>query len=395
MKGFARSFVSVALAVGAAGASAPPAAATITPDRDADALSSALTGTAQVTDASFPFLSPVPECSNGVDDDFDGDGEFGTDPDCSSAEDNDEFGDDDIPLPGTSALARSTTPLTAFPTADSSFTIFTTGDPTLADNANNSDDAGEDLGTQGVRGDLDYDVSIMKVDVTVPAGANCLSFDFRFLSEEYPEYVGQEYNDAFIAELDASTWTTISTAEGSEIVADDNFATDENGDLVSINSTGGTSVHPARASGTTYDAATRLLRAATPVTPGAHSLYLSIFDQGDGIYDTAAFVDNLTVDTRAAGQCESGAAPAGTEPNTVITAGPDGNTKDRTPKFKFKSQPAAGSVFECKVDKAKFKPCQSPHVTPKLSFGKHKFYVRAIGTDPDLTPAKRAFKVVR
>ena len=38
-----------------------------------------------------------------------------------------------------------------------------------------------------------------------------------------------------------------------------------------------------------------LLPAATQVTPGAHSLYLSIFDQGDTILDSAAFLDNLVV----------------------------------------------------------------------------------------------------
>jgi hypothetical protein len=30
----------------------------------------------------------------------------------------------------------------------------------------------------------------MRVDLRVPAGTKCLSFDSRFLSEEYPEFVG-------------------------------------------------------------------------------------------------------------------------------------------------------------------------------------------------------------
>ena len=41
-----------------------------------------------------------------------------------------------------------------------------------------------------VRGDTDYDVAILRIDLNVPAGVNCLSsFDFRYLSEEYPEFV--------------------------------------------------------------------------------------------------------------------------------------------------------------------------------------------------------------
>ena len=59
--------------------------------------------------------------------------------------------------------------------------------------------------------------------------------------------------------------------------------------------------------GTTYDAATRILRASTRVNPGRHILYLSIFDQGDRDYDSAVFLDRLTIDRRS--PCKSGAVP--------------------------------------------------------------------------------------
>ena len=52
------------------------------------------------------------------------------------------------------------------------------------------------------------DVTIMRIRVHVPQGANCLSFRFKFLSEEFPEFVGSEFNDAFIAEVGHSpTWS--------------------------------------------------------------------------------------------------------------------------------------------------------------------------------------------
>ena len=40
-----------------------------------------------------------------------------------------------------------------------------------------------------------------------------------------------------------------------------------------------------------------------------------------------------------------------------------------------------GSTFECKLDKGKYKPCESPktYKTKKLDEGKHKFFV--IATD--------------
>ena len=116
--------------------------------------------------------------------------------------------------------------------------------------------------------DTDLDVTILKIDLAVPEGANCLSFDFKFLSDEFPEWVNTEYNDAFIAELGTSTWTT----SGSTISAPDNFAFDPSGDVISINSSGNTAMSDTEASGTTYDGATPRLSAATQVTPGAHSL---------------------------------------------------------------------------------------------------------------------------
>ncbi|CAN5818896.1 hypothetical protein BH18ACT11_BH18ACT11_08330 [soil metagenome] len=146
----------------------------------------------------------------------------------------------------------------------------------VPDSAGSLDDKSANNGGGPVRGDSDRDVSVLKVGLNVPSGANCLSVDFQFLSEEYAEYVGQIYNDAFIAELDNSTWTT----SGSTISAPDNFAFDPSGDAISVNSSGVANMTAANAAGTTYNGATQLLAAKTPITPGAHSLYLSIFDQG-------------------------------------------------------------------------------------------------------------------
>ena len=194
--------------------------------------------------------------------------------------------------------AVSTTSLAGFPTAGPSYTIMTSGDAALADQPNDSGSAGVGLGGANVRGNTDYDVSILKIDLNVPVGINCLSFDFRFLSEEFPEFVGSSVNDGFVAELDSSTWTTVDSV----INAPNNFAFDPSGDVISINSSGATSMTAANATGTTYDGATPLLGASTPITPGTHSLYLSIFDQGDDIYDSAAFLDNLVLGTPRPGR---------------------------------------------------------------------------------------------
>jgi hypothetical protein len=198
-------------------------------------------------------------------------------------------------------------PLSSFPTNGSTFAILTSGNANFADDPNVSGSTGEALGGISFRGNTDFDVSILRVGLNVPQQANCLTFDFQFYSDEFPEWVNTAYNDAFIAELDNSTWTTA----GSAISAPDNFAFDPSGDVISINSTGNTAMNAANATGTTYDGATPLLSASTQVTPGAHTLYLSIFDQGDQIYDSAVFLDNLVVGFVANPEqnCKPGAVP--------------------------------------------------------------------------------------
>jgi uncharacterized repeat protein (TIGR01451 family) len=193
--------------------------------------------------------------------------------------------------------------LTTFPTDGATYGIMTSGNAQLADDPNTSGSSGTANGGGAVRGNTDRDVSILRVDFTASTDVNCLSFDFRFLSEEFPEFVGGSVNDAFVAELDTSTWTTLD----SDIVAPNNFAFDPSGQVISINSSGVTSMSSEEAAGTTYDGATPLLRASTPVTSGAHSAYFSIFDQGDDIYDSAVFLDNLSLFAAPEGACQEGA----------------------------------------------------------------------------------------
>lgn len=116
---------------------------------------------------------------------------------------------------------------------------------------------------------------MLELDLLAPTDANCLRLDFAFYSEEYPEYVNSFYNDAFIAELDQTTWASTPDQVDDQIRDPDNFAFDNNGEVVSINSTGSTSMNDINPGGTTYDGSTVLLEAATKVSPGEHKLYTS------------------------------------------------------------------------------------------------------------------------
>ena len=240
------------------------------------------------------------------------------------------------PLDSPNGTANSA--LTQFPTNGSTFGILTSG------SVANADDPGlftsVNLGGGNVRGNTDFDVSILQINLDAPLASNCLTFDFKFLSEEYPFYVGSQFNDAFIAELDVSNWTT----SGSTITAPNNFAFDASNDVVSVNSTGIGGITQAQGAGTAYDGGgstviappaggsagggTVLLSASTQITPGLHSLYLSIFDQGDQILDSAVFLDNLVVGfvPDPAVNCKPGAEPKQfqlslTPPNETNEAG--------------------------------------------------------------------------
>lgn len=198
--------------------------------------------------------------------------------------------------PGHDPVATTTRSIAGFPRKGKSFAILTTGCAHLAITPNNSQKSGcRDGGvkTRGAR-----DVTIMRIRVHVPQGANCLSFRFKFLSEEFPEFVGTQYNDAFIAEVGHSPNWKASSNQSPSITAPNDFATTRNGEsLITVNGAG-------VAKGTTYDAATGKLRASTPVKPGNQLLYLSLFDQGDRQYDSAVFIDRLLV--RHSNSCKSG-----------------------------------------------------------------------------------------
>lgn len=204
--------------------------------------------------------------------------------------------------PGGAPVAVGNRPLAGFPRKGGKFAILSTGCALFADRPDNSRKTGcrnAGVKTKGAR-----DVIVWRIRFRVPKGANCLSFRFKFLSEEYREWVGSEFSDAFIAEVGRSpTWNAASNRDP-RITAPDNFATTRDGELISINSTGVARVSSAAARGTTYDAATGKLRASTRVKPGKHLLYLSLFDQGDRQYDSTVFLDRLLV--RHADNCRSG-----------------------------------------------------------------------------------------
>ncbi len=205
----------------------------------------------------------------------------------------------------------------AFPLEGSSFFAMSTGDISIAADENSSESAGSTLGgidTPPYEDNSGTDLSQVELVLQAPENAVCASFDFIFYSEEYNEYVGSDFNDAFLAELTTSD-ITITKPENSNyiITSPNNFAFDTSGNFISINSTftpicdinaEGTATTNCD-TGTTYDNATVKLRANTPVTGGQEeTIILSIMDVGDSAFDSAVFIDNFLWKTEP---CAAGA----------------------------------------------------------------------------------------
>jgi hypothetical protein len=132
----------------------------------------------------------------------------------------------------------------------------------------------------------------LRLEIDVPSNARSFSYDFNFMSAEYPEWVCSSYDDTFIAYLNSSAFTG-------------NISFDSVGNPVSVNigfftvCDGGTGcTGGAPLAGTGYEGGTGggtgWLTTTAPVTGGEHiTLRFIIFDEGDWILDSAVLIDNL------------------------------------------------------------------------------------------------------
>ena len=206
---------------------------------------------------------------------------------------------DDVACP----TGISDSALVGFPSSGTNYAVLTSGNAALADDPNAEGNNGKSWGQSGtpIAGNV-YDQQVTKIDLG-PATGNCVAFDFRFLSEEFPEFVTSGFNDAFVAQL--NTWDVSVDPVAQVVNAPGDFAAGA-GDSISVDAAGPSAMNAAEAAGTTYDGATLQLVARKAVVPGTpNTLYLTTFDQGDSIYDSAVFVDNIRYENIAPAQCKS------------------------------------------------------------------------------------------
>lgn len=161
--------------------------------------------------------------------------------------------------------------------------LLTSGKAELALPPNSSTEAGFDQERAGselceslTAPHKSQDVARLSLSFTLNSPFTGISFQSIFGSEEYPEYLGQTYNDAYGVFLD-----------GKQI------AFDEDGDPITINGPFFASKSVVTDTQTEYDGSTSILTTRASAEPGVHTLDIIICDAGDGVLDSGVFLTNL------------------------------------------------------------------------------------------------------
>lgn len=166
------------------------------------------------------------------------------------------------------------------------------------DCSNTIQDQWEAAGGNGKKGRAN-DYAELRLKVKVPAWANSLSYQFSFLTTEYPVYFGQVFNDFFIAWLESEKWTG-------------NISFDEKGKPISLNAgfldyrdaVDGTHRDPDCKNGCEAPelhgtclqrhAGTKWLTTKVGVTPGEEiELVFAIMDLSDSGLDSFVLIDDF------------------------------------------------------------------------------------------------------
>lgn len=169
--------------------------------------------------------------------------------------------------------------------------ILTTGISTIAIGPNQSVDAGANVGLPGdsvmtsILGIPTFDACIIEFDF-IPAGDTIFVADFVFGSDEYPEYVNSQFNDAFAFFVDGPTVdgpVNVAWIPGTNTHIAINSVNHLQNSEFYVDNTDGQLIQ--------YDGYTAPIYLEYPVIAGeTYHLRIVIADAGDAIYDSGVII---------------------------------------------------------------------------------------------------------
>jgi hypothetical protein len=164
-------------------------------------------------------------------------------------------------------------------------------------------DCSNTIEMQFKQGGAAYDYTDLRVEFDVPEGAKGFSFDFAFLTVEYPKYYQTGFNDMFVGWVESESWTG-------------NISFDENGNPISLNASFleflDDDLDLPEFEGTCMrgHAATNWLTTSHPAAEGEHiEMVFAIFDLQDAKLDSYVLIDNFQ--WACDGNVEPGTVPVG------------------------------------------------------------------------------------
>ena len=187
--------------------------------------------------------------------------------------------------------------------------FLSTGPATVAANPASFDATFNNLGQPGDAdlqdllepGMLTHDAAVLEFDIVPNTDTIC--FNYIFGSEEYPEFVGSQFNDVFAFFISGGpeydSLTNIATIPDSDPIVPvtiNNLNADSNSSFYIPQFTFDTlswspPIYDTTATDLAYDAYTTLLPAKAYVTPGeTYHIKIGIADAGDGVYDSGVFI---------------------------------------------------------------------------------------------------------
>ena len=213
---------------------------------------------------------------------------------------------------------------------------------------------GVDFSPGGVAGDT----MRLTVNLDVPEGSNRLSFDFNFLSAEFPDFTGTIFNDTFTARVtDANGTRTIATASVNSsffFAASGSQAGGTGFDIFTENPSG---VDTSFGGGLPDAGVTDWQSVAVEIAGGGPvTLEFTIGDLGDGILDSAVVLDSVVITSLEAVDPNPDlldGAEVATDPETLATGGGklDGAAADGVTRVLLRTTvPSSGRVEFSLVD---------------------------------------------